>query len=636
ANTMESQKVLMLMMYTTLFCFMATFSSQHTVTITLNQSLQFNDTLVSLDGTFEAGFFNFENSRHQYFGIWYKRISARTVVWVANRDVPVQNSTAVLKLTDQGNIVILDGSRGRVWSSNLSRIAGKPVMQLLKTGNLVVKDGEGTKNILWQSFDYPGNTFLPGMKLKSNLVTGPYNYLTSWRDTEDPAQGEFSYRIDIRGMPQLVTAKGATIWYRAGSWNGYLFTGVSWQRMHRFLNFSFESTDKEVSYEYETWNSSILTRTVLNPMGSSERFLWSDETQSWLTIATRPVDECEYYAVCGVNSNCNINDFPICKCLQGFIPKFQAKWDSSDWSGGCVRRIKLSCHGGDGFVKYSGMKLPDTSSSWFNKSLSLEECKTLCLRNCSCTAYANLDIRDGGSGCLLWFDNIVDMRNHTDRGQEIYIRLDISELCIFCSNSIACIISLILQKYIICYVGSDRNEWNGILLSSIIECFLFHFIQNAVFSFSNLEYEMGNQRRNKNMNRKKLAGILAGLIAFVIGLTILVWATSSFIKRMNLGKPEIIKKLIHWKHMKETEENDIQTIFDFSTIDIATNHFSDRNKLGEGGFGPVYKGILEDGQEIAVKRLSKTSRQGTEEFKNEVKLMATLQHRNLIQCEVNY
>lgn len=128
ANTMESQKVLMLMMYTTLFCFMATFSSQDTVTITLNQSLQFSDTLVSLDGTFEAGFFNFENSRHQYFGIWYKRISARTVVWVANRDVPVQNSTAVLKLTDQGNIVILDGSRGRVWSSNSSRIAVKPVM----------------------------------------------------------------------------------------------------------------------------------------------------------------------------------------------------------------------------------------------------------------------------------------------------------------------------------------------------------------------------------------------------------------------------------------------------------------------------------------------------------------------------
>ena len=167
--------------------------------------------------------------------------------------------------------------------------------------------------------------------------------------------------------------------------------------MHRFLNFSFESTDKEVSYEYETWNSSILTRTVLYPTGSSERSLWSDEKQRWLTIATRPVDECEYYAVCGVNSNCNINDFPICKCLQGFIPKFQAKWDSSDWSGGCVRRIKLSCHGGDGFVKYSGMKLPDTSSSWFNKSLSLEECKTLCLRNCSCTAYANLDIRDGGA-----------------------------------------------------------------------------------------------------------------------------------------------------------------------------------------------------------------------------------------------
>ncbi|OMO64895.1 hypothetical protein COLO4_31707 [Corchorus olitorius] len=63
----------------------------------------------------------------------------------------------------------------------------------------------------------------------------------------------------------------------------------------------------------------------------------------------------------------------------------------------------------------------------------------------------------------------------------------------------------------------------------------------------------------------------------------------------------------------------------------ATNHFGDGNKLGEGGFGPVYKGTLPDGKEIAVKRLSKTSGQGLLEFKNEVTLIARLQHRNLVR-----
>ncbi|KAH9688864.1 cysteine-rich receptor-like protein kinase 10 [Citrus sinensis] len=63
----------------------------------------------------------------------------------------------------------------------------------------------------------------------------------------------------------------------------------------------------------------------------------------------------------------------------------------------------------------------------------------------------------------------------------------------------------------------------------------------------------------------------------------------------------------------------------------ATRHFSDENKLGEGGFGPVYKGILAGGKEIAVKRLSGSSGQGLQEFKNEVTLIAKLQHKNLVR-----
>ncbi|XP_035545260.1 G-type lectin S-receptor-like serine/threonine-protein kinase At4g03230 [Juglans regia] len=71
--------------------------------------------------------------------------------------------------------------------------------------------------------------------------------------------------------------------------------------------------------------------------------------------------------------------------------------------------------------------------------------------------------------------------------------------------------------------------------------------------------------------------------------------------------------------------------YSLDTIQTATSNFSDANKLGEGGFGPVYKGQLSSGKEIAVKRLSIKSKQGLEEFKNEVMLIVKLQHRNLVR-----
>ncbi|XP_010655950.1 cysteine-rich receptor-like protein kinase 10 [Vitis vinifera] len=86
---------------------------------------------------------------------------------------------------------------------------------------------------------------------------------------------------------------------------------------------------------------------------------------------------------------------------------------------------------------------------------------------------------------------------------------------------------------------------------------------------------------------------------------------------------------------EEKVENDITTVqslqFDFGTLEATTNNFSDDNKIGEGGFGDVYKGTLSSGKEIAIKRLSRSSAQGAVEFKNEVVLVAKLQHRNLVR-----
>ncbi|CAN6879347.1 unnamed protein product [Brassica oleracea] len=96
------------------------------------------------------------------------------------------------------------------------------------------------------------------------------------------------------------------------------------------------------------------------------------------------------------------------------------------------------------------------------------------------------------------------------------------------------------------------------------------------------------------------------------------------------------------KRTKKTSDNapafygdDITTIeslqLDYRIIQAATNNYSENNKIGQGGFGEVYKGTFPNGVEVAVKRLSKSSKQGDTEFNNEVAVAAKLQHRNLVR-----
>ncbi|KAF3960146.1 hypothetical protein CMV_015118 [Castanea mollissima] len=98
-----------------------------------------------------------------------------------------------------------------------------------------------------------------------------------------------------------------------------------------------------------------------------------------------------------------------------------------------------------------------------------------------------------------------------------------------------------------------------------------------------------------------------------------------------------VKRLLYKVRIKILAAEDLNgnasnlQVFSYSAINAATNNFSSENKLGKGGYGPVYKGKLRNGQEIAVKRLSRTSNQGLEEFKNEITLTARLQHVNLVR-----
>ncbi|OMO64958.1 hypothetical protein COLO4_31703 [Corchorus olitorius] len=83
------------------------------------------------------------------------------------------------------------------------------------------------------------------------------------------------------------------------------------------------------------------------------------------------------------------------------------------------------------------------------------------------------------------------------------------------------------------------------------------------------------------------------------------------------------------KYSDDDSDHEETLQFEFNAVRAATDNFSDVNKLGQGGFGYVYKGKLHDGRDIAVKRLSQNSGQGEQEFKNEVILMSKLDHKNL-------
>ncbi|KAJ6980076.1 G-type lectin S-receptor-like serine/threonine-protein kinase [Populus alba x Populus x berolinensis] len=521
-------------------------------------------TLVSDKGTFELGFFSPGISKKSYLGIWYKNIPDRTIVWVANRLNPINDSSGLLKVANCSDLVLLSNSTNTVvWSSNSTKKAKSPLWQLLDSGNLVLRDkDDGSSGFLWQSFDYPCDTMLPGMKIGWDLRAGLDRRLSSWKSSDDPSPGDFKMGLEQESNPEVVAWKGSKKQYRSGPWNGVGFSGSTEFMPNPVFDFTFVSNNVEVYYTFNLKSeSTVITRSVLNHTTYDRQcYTWNEEAQTWELQVSVPRDRCDNYGLCGANANCIFNATPVCQCLETFKPKSPEEWNNMDWSQGCVRNKELDCQKGDGFIKFDGLKLPDATHSWVNKDMNLQECKAKCLVNCSCMAYSNLDIRGGGSGCANWFGDLMDIRLVPGGGQELYIRMHASEI-------------------------GDREA----------------------------------------KAKMKIAAIATAAFVFILGIL-----TISY----HILKEKAKFAENDWENDKNNggQREDMELpLFAFSAIADATNNFSVNNKLGEGGFGPVYRGKLEDGQEIAVKRLSRRSGQGFNEFKNEVILINKLQHRNLVK-----
>ncbi|GAU41718.1 hypothetical protein TSUD_349790 [Trifolium subterraneum] len=536
-------------------------------TITQSQPLHDGSTLVSKDGTFELGFFNLGNSKNRYVGIWYKNIPNRRVVWVANRDNPTKDNSSKLIISRDGNLVLLNQNQTLIWSTKTTtRVAiSSPIVQLLDNGNLVLKNEkqdntDENENFLWQGFDYPCDTVLPGMKMGWDRKTGLNRNLVAWKNWDDPSSSDFTSALVRTPNPESFIWKGSTIIYRTGPWTGPRSSGIVGLTTNPFYGYEFVNNEDELYYMF-TLKNNYVTIVVLNETSSTRiRLNWVSDSNSWKNYLILPQDNCDNYNICGKNGLCTLNDSPICQCLDGFKPKSPQQWSATDWKQGCVRNGNWSCgvKDRDGFKKIVGMKLPDTTHSWIDEKMTLKDCKEKCLKNCSCSAYSSLESTGTGNGCSIWFGDLVDLRVSAS-GQDLYIRTD----------------------------SSDTGDKNGKMKKVVLAVSI------------------------------PVSVVLVMLLAFIY---------------IHKTKAKYKKKTTRSEEKEEDKYEDFELpIFDQATILKATNNFSFDNKLGEGGFGPVYKGTLLDGQEIAVKRLSRSSGQGLKEFKNEVILCAKLQHRNLVK-----
>ncbi|KAH6790517.1 hypothetical protein C2S51_005523 [Perilla frutescens var. frutescens] len=467
-------------------------------------------------------------------------VSNGQIFKLANRDNPLKDSNGTVEISENGNLVILDGKKG------LSTV--------------------------WESFEHASDSLLQTMKLTTELSIGEKNILTSWKSGSDPVRGSFRASIEPVEIPQIVVRNGSHPYWRSGPWNGQVFIGVfGMERAYR-TGFTMvnddDATRMYITFTYS--NTSVLMYVVLTASGVLEQKEWSDEKGYWEVTWSSIANDCDVYGRCGPFGICDSKARPICACMQGFQPKNLDEWNAGNWMSGCIRKIPLQCAGignQDGFLRLKTVKLPDH----FRWLPTIEaDCGNQCLNDCSCVAYTYYP----AIGCMLWNETLIDVQKFSSEGGDLYIRLPPSEL--------------------------DNKKKRTVIIAVTV---VVAFVMTVISMYFILKwYRVRKQRR-----------------------AVLLTTTKSHGRDLQHSEKSLLIDNVNGIKLEELP------LFKFEVLSDATRNFDSIHKLGQGGFGPVYRGKLANGHEIAVKRLARSSNQGLEEFMNEVEVISKLQHRNLVR-----
>ncbi|TXG69074.1 hypothetical protein EZV62_004009 [Acer yangbiense] len=332
-------------------------------TLQQGQVLEYWDELLSASWKFRLAFFysGYIPDGGYQLGIWYDGLLPHNPIWIANRNNPIIGESGNLSIdTSDGNLKIFQ-SGGNPIPVSLVKGARNTSATLLSSGNLVLQEmnSDGSvKRVLWQSFDYPTDTLLPGMKLGFNLQTGHQWFLRSWLTVGNPAQGSFTLVMDPN-----VTNKLNVMWFGEvhcsvvflkGSFFFYSFNTIG---IVKIYDFTYISNEQE-----EYFNYSLL------------RSFPTSTAYPSLTLA--------------VDGSLLDDDLSPVACQISEILENQKNLT-------CRRSVSLNFPSKYGFM--SGERTNFKGSD----NMTFYDCQIICWNNCSCVAFS-IRNETTRTGCEIW------------------------------------------------------------------------------------------------------------------------------------------------------------------------------------------------------------------------------------------
>ena len=336
--------------------------------------------LTSPNKTFSLWFFPWGNTTNSLSSLGISDFATNFIVWSASPSNPIANNSGVLTLDNTGTLKITRLGSDPIVLHSSSQPTNNTIAILLDSGNFVLRElqSNGTiKQVLWQSFDYPTNTLLPGMKLgishRNNLTWS----LTSWLSDDYPVPGPFSLRCDPNGR-QLVIQKEGVVYWESGVLRGTTYQNNLPDETRSMYDFVTVSNEDEEYFSFINKNQSKLSKWVLTPIGQMKDL-------EGPVIAR--VDACDGY---NTNGGCK-------------------RWE-------CKREIVSS----DPFDVRSGYFVEDGDHSINLSSprLGFSDCRATCLSNCSYVAFASL--YENGTGCRFWTDMSMFLQSNSVGSTSVY------------------------------------------------------------------------------------------------------------------------------------------------------------------------------------------------------------------------
>ncbi|EOY07396.1 S-locus lectin protein kinase family protein, putative [Theobroma cacao] len=340
-----------------------------------------SDMLTSADNTFTCGFYNVGENAY-YFSIWFTNSKEKTVVWMANRDKPVNGKGSRVSLLRDGALVLKDVDGSTTWETNTSSTDVQKA-ELLDNGNLVLKDS--TEEIMLLDISF---FFFDTDNVLRLMYDGPDISSVYWPNID--------LNVFQNGRTNYNSTKIAVL-----------------DDMGRFL-----SSDR-LDFNASDWGFGIKRRLTIDYDGNLRLYSLNNRTGLWIISWKAVMQHCLVHGLCGRNGICVYTPETKCSCPPGYEMA-----DPSNWSKGCKPMFSAICSHSQQvrFVKLQHVDFYGFDSS-YTTEISFDSCKKKCLEDCQCQAFS---YRLSGEGRCYTKVELFNGYQSPNFSGNIYLKLPLS------------------------------------------------------------------------------------------------------------------------------------------------------------------------------------------------------------------